>query len=145
MQGEELLRDLLAIQVIVELNVAFCERHLLNCPPSPQLQQECAYVSRRPFLYTVGAITAGFVSCFCLLCLRCYALFLSQCGVCLRAYQPICLALLLRTLNVTTVGFHVGCVVGLQPMWVTIHFACCASTSCEAGLRQRTDTGLGQP
>lgn len=44
-QGEELLRDLLAIQVIVELNVAFCERHLVNCPPSPQLQQECAYVS----------------------------------------------------------------------------------------------------
>ncbi|KAL3136783.1 hypothetical protein ABBQ38_005497 [Trebouxia sp. C0009 RCD-2024] len=42
-KGEELLRDLLAIQVIVELNVAFCERHLVNCPPSPQLQQECAY------------------------------------------------------------------------------------------------------
>lgn len=45
LQGEELLRDLLAIQVIVELNVAFCERHLVTCEPSPQLQKECTYVS----------------------------------------------------------------------------------------------------
>ena len=44
-QGEERLRDLLAIQVIIELNVAFCERHLVNCPPSEQLQKECTYVS----------------------------------------------------------------------------------------------------
>ena len=44
-QGEERLRDLLAIQVIIELNVAFCERHLVNCPPSDQLQKECTYVS----------------------------------------------------------------------------------------------------
>ena len=44
-QGEELLRDLLAIQVIVELNVAFCERHLVNCPASEQLEKECTYVS----------------------------------------------------------------------------------------------------
>lgn len=42
-KGEELLRDLLAIQVIVELNVAFCERHLVTCEPSPQLQKECTY------------------------------------------------------------------------------------------------------
>lgn len=42
-KGEELLRDLLAIQVIIELNVAFCERHLVNCLPSEQLQKECAY------------------------------------------------------------------------------------------------------
>ena len=41
LQGEELLRDLLAIQVIVELNAAFCERHLVKCPPSEQLSQEC--------------------------------------------------------------------------------------------------------
>lgn len=44
-QGEERLRDLLAIQVIIELNVAFCERHLVNCPPSDQLKKECTYVS----------------------------------------------------------------------------------------------------
>ena len=44
-QGEERLRDLLAIQVIIELNVAFCERHLVECPPSEQLEKECTYVS----------------------------------------------------------------------------------------------------
>jgi hypothetical protein len=45
LQGEELLRDLLAIQVIVELNVAFCERHQVQCPASEQLEKECTYVS----------------------------------------------------------------------------------------------------
>ena len=45
-QGGALLRDLLAIQTIVELNVAFCEQHLVKCPPSEQLQKECTYVSR---------------------------------------------------------------------------------------------------
>ncbi len=44
LQGEELLRDLLAIQVIVELNVAFCERHQVQCPASEQLGKECTYV-----------------------------------------------------------------------------------------------------
>lgn len=44
-QGEERLRDLLAIQVTIELNVAFCERHLVNCAPSDQLEKECTYVS----------------------------------------------------------------------------------------------------
>ena len=44
-QGEERLRDLLAVQVIIELNVAFCEHHLVNCPPSDQLKNECTYVS----------------------------------------------------------------------------------------------------
>ena len=52
LQGEELLRDLLAIQVIIELNVAFCERHLVNCLPSEQLQKECAYVSCNLFVHT---------------------------------------------------------------------------------------------
>lgn len=42
-KGEELLRDLLAIQVIVELNVAFCERHQVQCPASEQLEKECTY------------------------------------------------------------------------------------------------------
>ena len=50
LQGEELLRDLLAIQVIVELNVAFCERHLVNCPESEQLQKECTHVSVDEFI-----------------------------------------------------------------------------------------------
>lgn len=45
LQSEELLRDLLSIQVIVELNVAFCERHLTQCLPSEQLTKECTYVS----------------------------------------------------------------------------------------------------
>lgn len=35
----------MAIQVIIELNVAFCERHLVNCAPSDQLDKECTYVS----------------------------------------------------------------------------------------------------
>lgn len=39
--GDELYRDLLAVQVIVTLNEAFCERHRRNCPPSEQLEQEC--------------------------------------------------------------------------------------------------------
>lgn len=47
LQGEDLLRDLLSIQVPVELNVAFCERHLTNCPPSEQLTKECTHVGRR--------------------------------------------------------------------------------------------------
>ncbi|DBA88087.1 TPA: hypothetical protein ACH3X2_005086 [Trebouxia sp. C0005] len=42
-KGEELLRDLLAIQVIVELNAAFCERHQVQCPASEQLEKECTY------------------------------------------------------------------------------------------------------
>lgn len=45
LQGEDLLRDLLSIQVPVELNVAFCERHLTNCAPSEQLTKECTHVS----------------------------------------------------------------------------------------------------
>ena len=44
LQGEELLRDLLAIEVNVALNAAFCERHLAACPPSEQLETECAKV-----------------------------------------------------------------------------------------------------
>ena len=44
LQGEELLRDLLAIEVNVALNAAFCERHLAACPPSQQLKTECATV-----------------------------------------------------------------------------------------------------
>ena len=42
-QGEQLLRDLLAIQVPITLNAAFCERHLKECPPSTQLKKECTY------------------------------------------------------------------------------------------------------
>ncbi|KAL0035276.1 hypothetical protein WJX79_009858 [Trebouxia sp. C0005] len=42
-KAKELLRDLLAIQVIVELNAAFCERHQVQCPASEQLEKECTY------------------------------------------------------------------------------------------------------
>jgi hypothetical protein len=39
--GLELLRDLLAIEVLVTLNEAFCERHRHACPPSEELEREC--------------------------------------------------------------------------------------------------------
>ncbi|KAK9864376.1 hypothetical protein WJX84_004323, partial [Apatococcus fuscideae] len=39
--GYPLLRDLLAIEPIVTLNAAFCERHLRACSPSEQLTQAC--------------------------------------------------------------------------------------------------------
>ncbi|KAL6778995.1 hypothetical protein ACKKBF_B19215 [Auxenochlorella protothecoides x Auxenochlorella symbiontica] len=38
----DVLRDLLAIQTVVVLNAAFCERHEKACPPSEQLSTECA-------------------------------------------------------------------------------------------------------
>lgn len=41
-QGEDRLRDLVAIEPIVVLNAGFCERHMRHCPPSQQLQTACA-------------------------------------------------------------------------------------------------------
>jgi hypothetical protein len=43
-QGEDFLRDLIAIEPVVVLNAAFCERHMKHCPKSQQLLQECAKV-----------------------------------------------------------------------------------------------------
>ena len=43
-QGMELLRDLLAIEVPITLNAALCERHRAKCPPSDELDRECAIV-----------------------------------------------------------------------------------------------------
>ena len=40
--GSALLRDLLAVQVPITLNAAFCERHRARCAPSEQLEKECA-------------------------------------------------------------------------------------------------------
>ncbi|KAL4451469.1 hypothetical protein ABPG75_007131 [Micractinium tetrahymenae] len=40
--GYQLFRDLMAIQPVITLNEAFCERHRRRCPPSEQLQAECA-------------------------------------------------------------------------------------------------------
>jgi hypothetical protein len=40
-QGLALLRDLLAIEVPITLNEAFCEYQLARCPPSEQLTAEC--------------------------------------------------------------------------------------------------------
>ncbi|KAI7838943.1 hypothetical protein COHA_007303 [Chlorella ohadii] len=40
--GLELMRDLLAIEVLVTLNEAFCERHRRACPPSDELGRECS-------------------------------------------------------------------------------------------------------
>ncbi|KAK9863378.1 hypothetical protein WJX84_005251 [Apatococcus fuscideae] len=40
-RGFMLLRDLLAIEPIITLNAAFCERHLKACSPSEQLTQAC--------------------------------------------------------------------------------------------------------
>ena len=45
LQGFMLLRDLLAIEPIITLNAAFCERHLKACSPSEQLTQACTRVS----------------------------------------------------------------------------------------------------
>ena len=46
-QGEDFLRDLIAIEPVVVLNAAFCERHMKHCPKSQQLLQECAKVPAR--------------------------------------------------------------------------------------------------
>jgi len=45
-KGNELLRDLLAIEPIVTLNQAFCERHRMKCLPSEELTRECDYVDK---------------------------------------------------------------------------------------------------
>lgn len=39
--GLQLLRDLLAVEVPITLNAAFCERHRKVCPPSDELEREC--------------------------------------------------------------------------------------------------------
>ena len=49
MQGEDFLRDLIAIEPVVVLNAAFCERHMKHCPKSQQLTEECAKV---PFCHS---------------------------------------------------------------------------------------------
>lgn len=38
----QLLRDLLSIEPIIILNAAMCRRHLSKCPPSAELERECA-------------------------------------------------------------------------------------------------------
>ncbi len=43
-KGAELMRDLLAMQVPITLNAALCERHRKKCPPSEELERECALV-----------------------------------------------------------------------------------------------------
>ena len=47
-QGEDRLRDLVAIEPLVVLNAGFCERHLVHCPPSAQLTSACAQASTSP-------------------------------------------------------------------------------------------------
>lgn len=44
MQGLELLRDLLSIEVPLTLNEAFCEHHRKHCPKSEELDRECGKV-----------------------------------------------------------------------------------------------------
>lgn len=43
-QGLELLRDMLTLEVPLTMNEAFCERHRRMCPASPQLEKECGKV-----------------------------------------------------------------------------------------------------
>lgn len=43
-KGAQLLRDLLAIEVPVTLNAAFCEHHRTKCLPSVELEKECGLV-----------------------------------------------------------------------------------------------------
>lgn len=45
-QGEDRLRDLVAIEPVVVLNAGFCERHMRHCPASQQLQTVCAQARR---------------------------------------------------------------------------------------------------
>lgn len=45
-EGTDLHRVLLAIEPIVTLNKAFCERHRRRCPPSEQLSDECDKVDQ---------------------------------------------------------------------------------------------------
>lgn len=33
--------QLLSLSTITTINAALCERHLVNCPPSEELQQQC--------------------------------------------------------------------------------------------------------
>ena len=55
MQGLELLRDLLTVEVPLTLNAALCEFHRGHCPPSPQLELECSRVhSRQPAAFDLG-------------------------------------------------------------------------------------------
>ena len=44
MQGLELLKDLLSIEVPLTLNEAFCEHHRSHCPKSEELDRECGKV-----------------------------------------------------------------------------------------------------
>ncbi|CAL8472223.1 g11765 [Coccomyxa elongata] len=46
-EGEDFLRDLIAIEPVVVLNAAFCERHMKHCPKSQQLTEECAKVRQQ--------------------------------------------------------------------------------------------------
>ena len=36
--------QLLSLSTITTINAALCERHLVNCPPSEELQQQCSRV-----------------------------------------------------------------------------------------------------
>lgn len=44
LQGLELLKDLLSIEVPLTLNEALCEHHHKHCPASDQLDKECTTV-----------------------------------------------------------------------------------------------------
>ena len=40
--GLALLADLLSVEPVIILNAALCERHLVKCSPSPELERQCA-------------------------------------------------------------------------------------------------------
>ena len=40
--GLELLRDLLAVEPVIILNAALCQRHVAKCSPSDELERQCA-------------------------------------------------------------------------------------------------------
>jgi hypothetical protein len=44
LQGLELLKDLLSIEVPLTLNEAFCDHHRMHCPKSEELDRECGKV-----------------------------------------------------------------------------------------------------
>ena len=45
LQGLELLKDLLSIEVPLTLNEAFCDHHRKHCPKSEELDRECSKVA----------------------------------------------------------------------------------------------------
>ena len=89
MQGEDRLRDLVAIEPLVVLNAGFCERHMRHCPPSEQLRTACAQVPlRRPIIFLQRCVfTRGPVGTKAVGLPPVAVLFFNRCSWCSRGDQ----------------------------------------------------------